>query len=474
MNLPGTLNHDLSPEIEYGFRPIGPEPYDLEDNEILARQRRWESNARSYPRRIPLVLTRAKGIYVEDIEGRTFIDCLAGAGSLILGHNHPVSREAMLEIISRDLPLHTLDLATPTKDKFIADLLGILPKVFSDKAKIQFCSPAGTDAVEAALKLVRTATGRRTILSFQGAYHGMSHGALGLMGNHAPKRALDGLFNGVQFLPFPYDYRCPFGIGGEAGINANLNLIESVLTDPESGTLLPAGIIVEVIQGEGGVVPAPVSWLVGLRGITARAGVPLIIDEVQTGFGRTGELFAFEKSGIVPDVLILSKATGGGLPLSLIVYSADLDLWEPGAHAGTFRGNQMAMAAGSATMRYLQKEKLHHHAEKMGARLIGHLSMMQSAYLEIGDVRGQGLMIGVELVDPGLGPDRLGHAPIAPDLAAAVQHECLKRGLIVEVGGRKGSVIRFLPPLIVTEGQIDQIAEIFAMALRAGVADKHR
>ncbi len=449
--------------------PAGPFLYEFDDNEILARQRQRESNARSYSRRIPLVLKRAMGIYVEDIQGNTFIDCLAGAGSLILGHNHPVIQTAMLNLISNDFPMHTLDLATPTRDEFISDLFDILPKDFAAHAKIQFCGPTGADGVEAALKLVRTATGRNTVLSFHGAYHGMSLGALALGGNHAPKMPFDGLLNGVQFLPFPYEYRCPFALGGESGIQANLSLIESVLTDSESGVLPPAGVIVEVVQGEGGVIPTPPSWLKGLRELTRQAGVPLIVDEVQTGLGRTGELFAIEHSGIIPDVLVLSKAIGGGFPLSVMLYSEELDIWKPGAHAGTFRGNQMAMAAGSAAVHFVLKTQLHHKARQMGARLMKHLRELQTEHLALGDVRGLGLMIGVEVVDPRKRRDRLGHPPGSPCLTAKIQFECLRRGLIIEIGGRNATVIRFLPPLIVGESDIDRIAEIFGSAVKAAV-----
>lgn len=192
--------------------------YQFNESPLLARQARQESNARSYPRRIPLALKRARGIYVEDVEGRRFIDCLAGAGTLALGHNHPVVIEAIQQVLADELPLLTLDLTTPVKDQFVQDLFGLLPQALADEAKIQFCGPTGTDAVEAALKLVRTATGRSTVLSFQGGYHGMSQGALSLMGSLGPKRAMAGLLsNGVQFLPYPYDYRCPFGLGARPG-----------------------------------------------------------------------------------------------------------------------------------------------------------------------------------------------------------------------------------------------------------------
>lgn len=180
------------------------QPYTLHPNTLLQHQAARESNARSYPRRIPLALKRAEGIYVEDVEGRVFIDCLAGAGTLALGHNHPVVIEAIKQVLDDGVPLHTLDLTTPVKDRFMQDLFDCLPLEFARDAKIQFCGPTGADAIEAALKLVKTATDRGTVLSFHGAYHGMTHGALNLMGNLGPKRPLHGILQGVQFLPFPY------------------------------------------------------------------------------------------------------------------------------------------------------------------------------------------------------------------------------------------------------------------------------
>ncbi|EKT4523561.1 aspartate aminotransferase family protein [Pseudomonas putida] len=445
--------------------------YEFEDSPLLLRQQRQESNARSYPRRIPLALKRARGIHVEDVEGRQFIDCLAGAGTLALGHNHPVVIEAIQQVLADELPLHTLDLTTPVKDRFVQDLFGLLPEALRRDAKIQFCGPTGTDAVEAALKLVRTATGRSTVLAFQGAYHGMSQGALSLMGSLGPKQPLAALLgNGVQFMPYPYDYRCPFGLGGEAGVRANLQYLENLLCDPEAGVALPAAVIVEVVQGEGGVIPADIQWLRGLRAITERAGVALIVDEIQSGFARTGRMFAFEHAGIVPDVVTLSKAIGGSLPLAVVVYRDWLDTWQPGAHAGTFRGNQMAMAAGSAVMGYLVEHRLAEHAEAMGQRLRNHLLGLQQDYPQLGDVRGRGLMLGVELVDPAGERDALGHPPASRALAPKVQRECLRRGLILELGGRHGAVVRFLPPLIISAEQVDEVAGRFAEAVRAAVA----
>lgn len=440
------------------------QPYDLPDNELLERQRRLESNARSYPRRLPIALARAKGVYVEDVNGRIFIDCLAAAGTLMLGHNHPVVREALEKVLRDELPMQTLDLTTPVKDRFVQDLYSILPPELAARAKIQFCGPAGTDAIEAAIKLVKTATGRSTMLSFHGGYHGMSHGSLALMGNLGPKRELGGLMPDVQFLPYPYAYRCPFGLGGEAGESAGLRYIQTLLTDPESGVRPPAGMVLEALQGEGGVIPTSERWLRELRRITQAAGVPLILDEVQSGLGRTGKIFAFEHGGILPDVLVLSKAIGGGLPMSVVIYDESLDLWKPGAHAGTFRGNQLAMASGSATIQYLRAERLELHAEAMGLRLRGHLLELQRRYDVVGDVRGRGLMLGMELVDPSADAAEGEPPPTNGRLASALQLACVRRGLIVELGGRGGSTMRFLPPLIITEHEIDHVAEILAAA----------
>lgn len=444
--------------------------YEFTESPLLQRQQQQESNARSYPRRIPLALKRARGIYVEDVEGRQFIDCLAGAGTLALGHNHPVVIEAIQQVLADELPLHTLDLTTPVKDRFVQDLFGVLPEALRREAKVQFCGPTGTDAVEAALKLVRGATGRSTVLAFHGAYHGMSQGALSLMGSLGPKQPLGALLSsGVQFMPYPYDYRCPFGLGGEAGVKANLHYLENLLLDPESGVPLPAAVILEVVQGEGGVIPADIEWLQGVRRITEQAGVALIIDEIQSGFARTGRMFAFEHAGIVPDVVTLSKAIGGSLPLAVVVYRDWLDTWKPGAHAGTFRGNQMAMAAGSAVLRFLKDHDIPAHAAAMGERLSAHLKHLARDYPQLGDVRGRGLMQGVEIIDPAAATDALGHPLANGALASRIQRECLKRGLILEVGGRHGAVVRFLPPLIITAAQVDEVIDRFSRALAAAI-----
>jgi len=231
--------------------------YDDRSNaDLLAQQATRESNARTYPRHLPLAIREAHGVTVRDMDGNEYYDCLAGAGSLALGHNHPVVVEAVEEVLASDRPLHTLDISTPVKESFVDGLFESLPEEFAESARVQFCGPAGTDAVEAALKLVKTATGNRSVLGFQGGYHGMTNGALSLTGDTAAKEPVPGLMPDVHHLPYPYDYRCPFGQGGESGHRTASRYVERVLDDSESGIVSPAGMVLELVQGEGGVMPA--------------------------------------------------------------------------------------------------------------------------------------------------------------------------------------------------------------------------
>ena len=436
---------------------------------LLDRQAGRESNARTYPRSLPIAIQEAEGLTVTDVEGREYYDCLAGAGSLALGHNHPVVVEAIERVLDAGGPLHTLDITTPEKEHFVDTLFECLPSEFADHAKIQFCGPAGTDAVEAALKLVKTATGNRSVLGFQGGYHGMTNGALSLMGDVEPKAAIPGLMPDVHHLPYPYDYRCPFGLGGEDCWRTSAHYVEHVLDDPEGGIVPPAGMVLEAVQGEGGAIPAPDPWLAEMRRITREREIPLVLDEIQTGLGRTGELFAFEHADIVPDVVTISKAVGGGLPIAVVVYDEDLDVWEPGAHAGTFRGNQLAMAAGTATMNYVLENDLPDHAAAMGRRLREQLDETAAAHDGVGEARGRGLLLGVEFVDPDGEPNAQGHAPPDGDLAERVQSAAFDRGLIVETGGRDGATVRFLPPLTISSNQVDAVADIFDRSVRVAL-----
>lgn len=226
-------------------------------------------------------------------------------------------------------------------------------------------------------------------------------------------------------------------------------------------------MILEVVQGEGGVIPAPDTWLRRMRRITADRDIPLIVDEVQTGVGRTGTFWACQGAGVEPDVMVLSKAIGGSLSLAVVVYAEHLDTWEPGAHTGTFRGTTLAMAAGAATLRLVREEQLDRRAAEVGGWMLAQLRSLQSGHPCIGDVRGRGLMLGVELVEPGSAPDAAGSRPAAPGLAVRVRAECLARVLIVELGGRHDSVVRLLPPLVITDEEARAVLDRLADAITA-------
>jgi diaminobutyrate-2-oxoglutarate transaminase len=432
-----------------------------------------ESNARTYARAIDRIFVRGALARVFDSEGREYIDCLACAGALPLGHNHPLVQDRVHAFLQSGQLQQALDIATPAKIAFVEELYQILPPAFAEHAKFQCCGPSGSDAVEAAIKLFKTATGRRSVLAFQGAYHGMTMGSLGLMGNVEPKAKVSGFMSEIQFLPFPYSFRSPFGTDAAETDRLSLAYIDNLLSDPEGGVTKPAMVIVEAIQGEGGCIPASAAWLKGLREITEAHDIPLVVDEIQSGFGRSGDMFSFEYAGIVPDAIVMSKAIGGGYPLSVLAYHKKFDRWNPGSHAGTFRGNQIAMVSGAATMHYLRQEGMLEQVRQTGALLRAQLDLLKMRFPCIGDVRGRGLMVGVEMIVPDGIPNRLGHPPAAPELAKALKKACLKHGLIIESGGRHGAVMRFLPPLIVTTSDVIDIVKRFEAALSEVWAAAH-
>lgn len=433
---------------------------------FIERQNDFESSARSYPRKFPFALNKAKGSWVEDVEGNRYLDFLCGAGTLALGHNDDEVNQAMISLISLGSPLHTLDLTTPVKDKFVQTILDNLPGELKDNAKIQFCSPSGTDATDAAIKLCKTATGRRTVIAFSGAFHGMGHGALSLTGNLGAKTPVANLMPGVQFLPYPYSYRCPFGLGGEAGVKACCAYFERFLKDPESGVTKPAAVILEAIQGEGGVIPAPVEFLQTVRRVTKELDIPMICDEIQCGMGRTGRLFAFEHAGITPDVILASKAIGGSQPMAVVIYNKKLDKWSAGAHTGTFRGNQLAMAAGTVVLERVTKKDFLNEVTVKGEYMKSRLEELKDSVSIIGDVRGRGLMLGIEIVDPRGEKDIMGHPLASGLLASRVQKLCFEHHLVMEKGGRNGAVMRCLCALNVSMEEIDTMLSIFSEAIR--------
>ena len=446
--------------------PVINELYDLTPDNILLSQEHYESEVRSYPRRLPIAIKNTRGVIIEDTKGQVYLDCLAGAGALPLGYNHNEINQVMIAQLNQGVPYQTLDITTPTKDNFIKAVMQFLPANFAENARIQFCGPSGADAVEAAIKLAKQYTKRNTMISFHGAYHGMTNGSLALTGNLGAKSRRTGLMSDVHFFPFPYSLRCTFGMGGDEGAKQSIRYIESVLNDDESGITKPAAIIVEPVQGEGGVLPAPAFWLKELRRIADEHEILLIFDEIQCGVGRTGDHFAFEESGIEPDILILSKAIGGGMPMSIILYHEKFDCWNAGEHTGTFRGNQLAMATGAKTLEIIQRDNLAENAKQRGKQLRKLLREIQNEFDCIAEVRGRGLMCAIEIVKSGEF-DKLGRPVSDSERAIAIQRAALERGLIIEKGGRKGAVLRFLPPLIISETQINFVAETIKAAIAA-------
>ncbi len=432
----------------------------------IERQESRESNARSYPRKFPICIAKAKGVHLTDVQGKDYIDFLCGAGTLALGHNDDDVNKAMMDLLSSGAMLHGLDLITPIKDEFTTTLFESLPKSFADNAKVHFCAPAGTDALDAAIKLCKFATGRRSVISFSGAYHGMGQGPLAMMGNLHSKAYIPGLMGDVYFMPAPYSYRCPFGLGGEQGDKVAAEYFERMLKDPESGIVRPACVVIEPIQGEGGVIPMSPFFLQQIRRVTAELEIPLVFDEVQCGIGRSGDFTAFEYSGIKPDVLCLSKAVGGSQPMAVIVYDKSLDKWGPGIHAGTFRGTQLAMAAGNCLMKKVRERKFLDDVKRKGKLFMEHFNSLKKDVSVIGDVRGRGMMCGIEIVDPKSKPDHLGSRSGGGEIAAEIQKKCVENGLIMEKGGRDGAVLRCLTALNISDADLTKGIDILTETIK--------
>jgi diaminobutyrate-2-oxoglutarate transaminase len=424
---------------------------------MLAEQDELESSARSYPRAIPLAIEEGRGATLRDVDGNTFIDLFAGAGVLNVGHGNP----AVLAAASAQEQklVHALDFPTTPKLRLMRRLRQLLPGRLRETARFHFGGPTGSDAVEAALKLTREHTGREAVIAFQGSYHGMSSGALSVTSDTGYGGPVS---TPVHFMPYPYCYRCPLGLEPHSCELACAKLLDSSLEDPHSGIPTPAAVIVEPIQGEGGTIVPPDGYLRELRRITHKHDVPLICDEIQTGFARTGRLFACEHDDVTPDVMTLSKALGGiGYPISCIAYDSRYDSWKPGKHIGTFRGHQVAMAAGLAGIEFMQEVDLAAHAAALGEESMSLLDEALREHPTVGEVRGRGLMIGIELVQ-----DRDGKQPWR-ELAGQVRTECYQRGVVIEVGGHFGNVARLLPPLVISRKLMLSACEIFVESMSA-------
>lgn len=392
---------------------------------------RLESEVRSYCRAFPTVFSRAQGCHLEDTSGRRFLDFFAGAGSLNYGHNHPVLRDALVEYIAGGNIVHSLDMATEAKCRFLAAFEARVLRPRDLRYKVMFTGPTGTNAVEAALKLARKVTGRTQVVSFTNAFHGMTLGALATTGN-AAKRAGAG-------VPLGHVSRAPFDGYFGPGLDT-LEHLEALLADRSSGLDAPAAFLVETVQAEGGVNVASDRWLRGLARLAAEHGALLVIDDIQVGCGRTGAFFSFEEAGVVPDLVCLSKSLSGfGLPMAVTLIRPELDQWSPGEHNGTFRGHNLAFVTASAALEtFWSDDHLSEGIDEKSA--IARARLARLADRLGGEVRGRGLVLGVALPDT--------------SLARQISRAAFDLGLIVETAGADDQVVKLLPPLTI---EVDEL-----------------
>ena len=437
-------------------------PPGLESQKILSYQNEHESSAVSYSKGMPMALKKGRGATIEDMDGNIYIDMFSGAGVMAVGHSHPEVLKASHEQI--DDVTHALDIPTPTRQKMVETLGKLLPKELS---RVFFGGPTGSDAVEQAIKLARWNTGRDGIIAFEGAYHGMTGISLAMTCDAHHRTGLGQLVPGVQFLPYPYKYRNPFGCpDDDVDLQAAENL-DRVLSDSHSGYLKPAAVIMESVQGEGGTIIPTTRFMKRVREICDKHDVLMICDEIQAGLGRTGKMFAFEHFDIVPDIITMSKALGGiGFPISAIAYREKLNSWPAGKTIGTFRGNMVAYAAGAAALNWMSENKIPERALELGAKAMVPLKELEKESSIVGEVRGIGLMIAIELVK-----DSETREPAA-DYAKMVRKYGHQRGVMIEVGGHHGNVARLLPPLVITEEYLMKGIEILSDVIREIEAGK--
>ncbi|WP_024806489.1 diaminobutyrate--2-oxoglutarate transaminase [Nocardia sp. BMG51109] len=400
-----------------------------------------ESNVRGYCRSWPTLFDTAQGSWIRDDSGRDFLDFFAGAGSLNYGHNNPVLKQALIDYIARDGITHGLDMSTVAKQKLLETIDSVLLNPRGLDYKVQFPGPTGANAVEAALKLARKVTGRTTILNFTNAFHGMTLGALSVTGN-AAKRAGAGV--PLTYVnPMPYD---GYLDGDE------LAWMEKALDDSSSGIEKPAAVIVETVQGEGGVNVARAEFLKRLSELCAARGILLIVDDVQMGCGRTGPFFSFEIAGITPDIVTLSKSISGyGMPLALVLMRRELDQWAPGEHNGTFRGNNPAFVTATATLENFWADgRLAESTAAKGARIHRSFSDLSDTYEGV-STRGRGLVHGLVFDEP--------------SEAGKVSRIAFEQGLLVETSGAEDEVVKLLPPLTITDDELDHGLSILGAAV---------
>jgi diaminobutyrate-2-oxoglutarate transaminase len=389
-----------------------------------------ESEVRGYVRAFPTVFDVAKGAFLYDEQGIKYIDFFAGAGTLNYGHNNPLISTALIEYLQRDGIVHGLDKATVAKKQFLQKFRDTILAPRNLEYKVQFTGPTGTNAVETALKLARMVKRRSNVIAFTNGYHGLTMGALAVTGNDFYRDESYGARNNADSVPFD----------GYFGPDVNtIDYLRKFLEDSSSGIDLPAAIIVETVQGEGGINVASSQWLQQLESLCREYDILLIIDDIQMGNGRTGTFFSFEESGIKPDMVTVSKSIGGGLPMALLLMRPELDQWKPGEHTGTFRGNNLAFVAAAQALTYWDNDDFADSIRYKGAIMKEELEKIVAKYSDRLDIelRGRGMVWGLDFKRTGF-PGEVARA--------AFQNQ-----LVIELAGADDNVVKFLPALIIDE-----------------------
>ncbi|QDF29270.1 diaminobutyrate--2-oxoglutarate transaminase [Halarcobacter anaerophilus] len=411
-----------------------------------------ESEVRGYIRSFPTIFEKSKGAILTDEQGEEFIDFFAGAGTLNYGHNNEHVQEALMEYLKKDGVVHGLDMATTAKKEFIQTFDELILKPRNLEYKLQFTGPTGANVVETALKLARLIKGRSNIVAFTNGYHGLSQGALAVTGNNEYRD--ESYISRCNATFMPYD-----GYFGEVN---TLEYFRKFLEDGSSGVDLPAAVILETIQGEGGINVVSKEWLQELETICKEFDILLIVDDIQVGNGRTGEFFSFEFAGINPDMVTLSKSIGGGLPMALLLFRPELDQWKQGEHTGTFRGNNLAFVASKVCLEnYWQSDDLSNavfYKEKILKEKLQEIAKKYEDEYTI-DVRGRGLAYGFEVKED-------------KSIASEISEYAFKENLICETCGSQNQVVKFLPPLTISEDLLNEGLQRFENAVDKLFKDK--